>query len=278
MWLAYAATYLHNIHMDKHSLAVALSIAGSDSCGGAGIQADLKTFTVLGVYGMTVLTAITAQNTLGVQAVVELSPEIIREQFRSVTSDIVPSAVKTGMLASAAIINLVADELTTLGCPYVCDPVMVAKSGDQLLTPGAASAIRERLLPIAWVLTPNRFEAQQLLGTEVRTLEQARGAARALAMLGPRSVIIKGIEHGTGICDVLYDGGEYVILEGQKQPLGKSHGSGCTFSAAITAELAKGSSLVQAARTARILIDDAIRESFSACKGANPVNVLAYRR
>lgn len=264
--------------MDKHSLAVALTIAGSDSCGGAGIQADLKTFTVLGVYGMTVLTAITAQNTLGVQAAVELSPEIIREQFRSVISDIAPSAVKSGMLASAAIIHLVADELTALRCPYVCDPVMVAKSGDPLLTTGAVAAIRERLLPIAWVLTPNRFEAQQLLETDVKTIQQAREAARALALLGPRAVILKGIEHGDGICDVLYENGNYELLEGQKQPLGKSHGSGCTFSAAITAELAKGSSLLQAARTARILIDDAIRESFSACKGINPVNVLAYRR
>ena len=263
--------------MNNQSFPVALSIAGSDSCGGAGIQADLKTFTVLGVYGATVLTAITAQNTLGVQAAVELSLKIIRQQFRSVTSDITPSAVKTGMLASIAIIELIAHELANLTCPYVCDPVMVAKSGDPLLTPGAVSAIRQRLLPIARVLTPNRFEAQQLLGAEVQTLEQAREAARRLADLGPAAVIIKGIEQGGHICDVLYANGEYELLRGPRQPRGKSHGSGCTFSAAITAELAKGRSLSEAAQTARLVIDAAIRESFSACKGINPVNVLAYK-
>ena len=255
----------------------ALTIAGSDSCGGAGIQADLKTFTMLGVYGMSVVTAITAQNTLGVQAAMEIPVNLVRKQFESVSSDIVPAAVKTGMLASVEMINVVAELLGSLTCPYVCDPVMVSKSGVSLVAPDAAAAIRERLLPIARVVTPNRYEVRQLLGRDVATIEEAASAARELAAMGPGAVIIKGLEQGERMADLVLVEGEQHIIDGKRHPAGRSHGSGCTFSAAITAELAKGSSLLEAARIARSVIDAAIGDSFMDCRGVRPVNVMAYR-
>ncbi len=255
----------------------ALTIAGSDSCGGAGMQADLKTFTVLGVYGTSVITAITAQNTLGVHAAMQLPLELVQQQFDAVTSDIMPQAIKTGMLASVEMIELVAGMISDLQCPYVCDPVMVSKSGHSLIAPEAIATIRQRLFPLARIITPNRFEVQQLLGRSIGNVEQAAEAARELADMGPKAVVIKGIEKGTAMVDLVLHEGQLHTLRGDRYPSGKSHGSGCTFSAAITAELAKGADVPSACQSARKLIDVAIRESFSSCRGVHPVNVLAYR-
>lgn len=257
-----------------------LTIAGSDSCGGAGVQADLKTFTVLGVYGMSVLTAVTAQNTLGVQGAMELPLDLVEQQIESVTDDLPVDAVKTGMLASVAMIDVVARAIRTMKCPYVCDPVMVAKSGDPLLAGDAVGELRTRLLPLATVITPNRHEARRLLNRDelVATIGEAKGAAERLHGLGPANVVIKGVESRGRIVDVLFDGSGFTLLEAEKFPAGRSHGSGCAYSAAIAAELAKGRSVAEAVTTARKLITEAIRESFALCRGTRPVNVLAWAR
>lgn len=257
-----------------------LTIAGSDSCGGAGIQADLKAFTVLGVYGMSVVTAVTAQNTMGVQGAMELPLDLVEKQIQSVTEDLPVDAVKTGMLASVAMIDLVARAIRGMRCPYVCDPVMVAKSGDPLVAGDAVGELRTKLLPLATVITPNRHEVRRLLNREraVETVEEAKEAAEALIKLGPKNVIIKGVEAGDGVVDVLFDGVRHTPLKAEKLPAGRSHGSGCTFSAVIAAELAKGRSVAEAAGLARKVITEAIRGSFALCRGTRPVNVMAWGR
>lgn len=257
-----------------------LTIAGSDSCGGAGIQADLKAFTVLGVYGMSVVTAVTAQNTMGVQGAMELPLDLVEKQIQSVTEDLPVDAVKTGMLASVAMIDLVARAIRGMRCPYVCDPVMVAKSGDPLVAGDAVGELRTKLLPLATVITPNRHEVRRLLNREraVETVEEAKEAAEALIKLGPKNVIIKGVEAGDGVVDVLFDGVRHTPLKAEKLPAGRSHGSGCTFSAVIAAELAKGRSVAEAAGLARQVITEAIRGSFALCRGTRPVNVMAWGR
>ncbi len=241
----------------------ALTIAGSDSGGGAGIQADLKTFAARGVYGMSALTAITAQNTLGVQGVFELPPEFVALQIDSVLTDIGADAVKTGMIANSDIIAVVADKVRQYGVSrLVVDPVMVAKGGDLLLKPEAKSALVERLLPLALVVTPNAHEAEALTGMTLHDLEDMQSAARQIRQMGARNVVVKGghVEAFPGeSVDVLFDGDTFTLLRAERVDTENTHGTGCTFASAIAAELAKGASVREAAQTAKIYVTAAIR-------------------
>jgi hydroxymethylpyrimidine/phosphomethylpyrimidine kinase len=261
-------------------MKTALTIAGSDSSGGAGIQADLKVFSVLGVYGMSALTAVTAQNTTGVKGVVELAPAFIAQQIDAVAGDIQVDACKTGMLATVAIIEAVEDALrrNTLQ-PYVCDPVMVAKSGDALLKPDAVDAMRKRLFPLATVITPNLRETAALTKLDARVLKAvpaAKDAARRLLGEGAKAVVIKGIDAGDQVIDLYFDGKEFLEFAGKMQPAGKTHGSGCAFSAAITAGLANRLNLIDAIDQAKQLVTMAIQYSDGQGRGTAPVNVLAF--
>lgn len=261
-------------------MKTALTIAGSDSSGGAGIQADLKVFSVLGVYGMSVITAITAQNTLGVVEAMDLPSALVRKQIETTAGDIQVDATKTGMLSSATIIEAVAESIKRNNLrPYVCDPVMVAKSGDPLLKPEAVAALKSRLLPLATVLTPNRRETAALTSADARALTDipaAKDAARRLAGLGAKAVVVKGIEVLDQMVDLFFDGREFLEFAGDTQPSEKTHGSGCAFSAAITAGLANRLSLVEAIDQAKQLVTMAIRYSDGQGRGTSPVNVLAF--
>jgi hydroxymethylpyrimidine/phosphomethylpyrimidine kinase len=250
-----------------------LSIAGSDSGGGAGIQADLKAFARCGAHGMTAITAITAQNTVEVSAVYPVAPAAIVAQVRAVAADIGVDAVRVGMLGSSAAIAAVADALGLVGdAPVVVDPVMVAESGATLLAPRAVDALRESILPRAAVVTPNLPEARVLSG-----LGEAAGAealARAVHALGPRAVVVTG-GHAEQIADVFYDGGEPVAIAGERHPGGASHGSGCTHSAALAARLAFGDTPLDAARAARAVAAAAVRDGLRGIgAGAGPVDVF----
>ena len=261
-------------------MKTALTIAGSDSSGGAGIQADLKTFSVLGVYGMSAITAVTAQNTLGVKDVVELSPTFVRKQIDVAASDIQADATKTGMLASSAIIEVVEDAIRRNNLqPYVCDPVMVSKSGSELLKADAVESMRKKLFPLASVVTPNRHETAALTGASVERLTSvaaAKDAARRIVDLGAKAVVVKGIAVDDQYVDVLFDGREFYEFAGKAQPGEKSHGSGCAFSAAITAGLAERKTLVEAIDVAKQLVTMAIQYSDGQGRGTAPVNVLAF--
>ena len=252
----------------------ALTIAGSDSGGGAGIQADLKTFAALGVYGSSVLTAITAQNTVGVTAVHEIPTEVIAAQLDAVLSDIGTDAAKTGMLSSAAIIATVAAGVRRYGVTkLVVDPVMVAKSGDRLLREDAIGALRRELLPLALVVTPNIPEAETLAEMMIRTDEDRHEAARRIAAFGPRYVIVKGGHAEGDPVDFLYDGRTIVALDaGARIETTNTHGTGCTFSAAITAGLAHGLTVEAAAQQAKTYITAALRASFAIGTGHSPVH------
>lgn len=252
----------------------ALTIAGSDSGGGAGIQADLKTFAALGVYGTSVLTAITAQNTVGVTAVHDVPVEIIAAQLDAVLGDIGTDAAKTGMLSSAAIIATVAEGVRRHGVTkLVVDPVMVAKSGDHLLRPEAVGALRELLLPLALVVTPNIPEAETLAGMAIATDDDRREAAKRIAAFGPRYVIVKGGHAPGDPVDFLYDGRAITaIASGPRIDTPNTHGTGCTFSAAIAAGLARGDDVEQAVRAAKIFITEALRHSYRVGAGHSPVN------
>lgn len=253
---------------------VCLSIAGSDSGGGAGIQADLKAFARCGVHGTTAITALTAQNTVAVERVEPASGEMILAQIRAVADDFVVGAVKIGMVGSAEAIGVVARALDELFAetPVVVDPVMIAESGGRLLESGAEQALRDLLLPRATVATPNLFEARLLAAAS----DDADGLALAAGVhaLGPRAVIVTGGHRGAA-SDLLYDGRELVEIEGQRHPEGAAHGSGCTHSSALAAELAKGADVLTAARTARAIAADAVRDGLrDVGRGPGPVNVL----
>jgi hydroxymethylpyrimidine/phosphomethylpyrimidine kinase len=261
-------------------MKTALTIAGSDSSGGAGIQADLKTFSVLGVFGMSAITAVTAQNTLGVKESFELPAKLVRNQIDTTAGDIQVDATKTGMLANVQIIEVVEDALKANKLlPYVCDPVMRSKSGSVLLKPDAVNALKEKLFPLATVVTPNRHEAAALLGSDVNGLTSvaaAKDVARRLSDTGAKAIVVKGIEAGEELIDVFFDGKEFYELTGKKQPSEKSHGSGCAFSAAITAGLATGKTLLDAIDQAKNLVNMAIQYSDGQGRGTAPVNVLAF--
>ncbi|PUA32052.1 MAG: bifunctional hydroxymethylpyrimidine kinase/phosphomethylpyrimidine kinase [Candidatus Terraquivivens tikiterensis] len=256
--------------------ARALTVAGSDSGGGAGIQADLKTFAALGVHGMCAITAITAQNTVGVYAVQDVDVEVIRSQIRVVAEDIGVDAVKTGMLHTSQIIEAVAEELSKLSKPIVVDPVMVAKSGAELLKQDAVKSLIEKMLPIATVLTPNALEASKLVGFAVKTLEDAKRAARAIAEMGPRAVVVKGghILSEKSV-DTLYYDGEVRLIESPRVNTKNTHGTGCVFASAIAAEMAKGADILSAVSTAKQFVLSAIKKGTSIGKGHGPVNPSA---
>jgi hydroxymethylpyrimidine/phosphomethylpyrimidine kinase len=261
-------------------MKTALTIAGSDSSGGAGIQADLKTFSVLGVYGMTAITAITAQNTLGVKQVLELDPDLVRKQIDVSASDIGVDACKTGMLASAAMVEVVEDAIGRNKLqPYVCDPVMVAKSGDELLKKDAVTALKRKLFPLAAVVTPNRREAALLTDADPKvdfTIPLAKDAARRIVGGGAKAVVIKGVEVADQTVDLFFDGREFLEFAGKTYLREKTHGSGCAFAAAITAGLATGKTLVEAIDQAKSLVTMAIQYSDGQGRGTSPVNVLAF--
>ncbi|MFS0723284.1 bifunctional hydroxymethylpyrimidine kinase/phosphomethylpyrimidine kinase [Paenibacillus sp. 1P07SE] len=257
----------------------ALTIAGSDSGGGAGIQADLKTFHQLKVYGMSVITVLTAQNTLGVQGVYPQSPACIEEQLRSVLTDIGADAVKTGMLYSAEIITCVARYLEHSGVKQlVIDPVMIAKGGTPLLQDEAVDALRSLLLPLATVIMPNLPEACTLARLPLTDrVEDMEEVARALYALGPQYVLLKGGHLGGGdAIDLLYDGSEMLRLASPRIATRHTHGTGCTLSAALTAELAKGRTVQEAFATAKAFIDAAIGQALEIGGGIGPTHHGAY--
>lgn len=246
----------------------ALTIAGSDSGGGAGVQADLKTFSAFGVFGMSVLTAVTAQNSVGVQGVFNLPPEFVGAQLDSVLSDFGADAVKLGMLSTAPIVAEVARRLRAGGpAPVVLDPVMIAKSGDALLEPAARAALIKELLPLAFVVTPNLHEAGALAGMRVATEADMEEAARRILALGPRHVLVKGGHLPETATDLLWNGRELTRFTGERLPSVNTHGTGCTFAAAIAAGLARRQPLGDAIREAKAYVTAAIREGFQAGRG-----------
>ena len=253
---------------------VALTIAGSDSGGGAGIQADLKTFAALGVHGTSAITAITAQNTGGVTDILELPTSLVRAQIAAVVEDIGVQATKTGMLSSAAIIDTVVQAIEDYALrDLVVDPVMVAKGGAKLLRDDAVQALRERLIPLAAVVTPNLPEAEVLLERQIQTLDDRRRAARDLVAMGARAAVVKG-GHADDVTDVFFDGKQLVELPAQRIDSTNTHGSGCVFSAAIAAGLAMGADPLAAVRRAKDFITEAIAGSLELGRGHGPVNPM----
>lgn len=249
-----------------------LTVAGSDSGGGAGVQADLKTMLACGVHGMSVLAAVTAQNSLGVQGSWELPAEAVRAQLDSVLSDIGVDAVKTGMLASARLVELVADVLAGVGAPLVVDPVGVSKHGDSLLAPDAVGTLRDRLVPLATVVTPNLYEVGQLTGVKVRTEDDLPEAAEAVLALGPRWVYVKGGHLDGDAVDLLTDGSCFEYLRAQRLDNRHTHGTGCTLASAIASGLAKGLDVPAAARAAKEYVTGAIAHGFPLGDGIGPVD------
>ncbi|MFN7915955.1 MAG: bifunctional hydroxymethylpyrimidine kinase/phosphomethylpyrimidine kinase [Vicinamibacterales bacterium] len=252
----------------------ALTIAGSDSGGGAGIQADLKTFAALGVFGTSAITAITAQNTVGVIAAQALPADLVTAQIEAVASDIHVSATKTGMLASAAIVEAVAAAISDLQLPLVVvDPVMVAKSGDRLLDEDALTAIRGELLRRALVVTPNIPEAEVLSGLPIASLEDAKAAAKKIHAFGPTAVVVKG-GHAPGdeLVDLLFDGRTFHEFRTVRIDTRNTHGTGCTFASAIAARLALGDPLVAAVGAAQAYVAGAIRHGLAIGHGHGPLD------
>ena len=255
-------------------MKTALTIAGSDPSGGAGLQADLKTFHQHGVYGMAAVTLLTVQNTQSVTRVEVLAPDLVRQQIEAVLADLPPGAIKTGALGNTAIIEMLASQ--RFNAPLVVDPVMVSKHGHALLAEDAQQALRSKLLPVTTLLTPNTLEAAALLGTPVNTLEQAEAAAAALSKLGPKAVLVKG-GHLTGpeAIDVLYVDGRLIHLSGPRIDTKHTHGTGCTYSAAITAGLAKGQTLEDSVRAAKAWLTRALATAPGLGHGIGPVNHFA---
>jgi hydroxymethylpyrimidine/phosphomethylpyrimidine kinase len=262
--------------MARVSLPRVLVIAGSDSSGGAGIQADLKTISALGAFGMTAITALTAQNTTGVLGVVEVAPEFVALQIEACVTDVGCDAVKTGMLAEVAIIEAVADSIARHRLPrVVVDPVMIAKSGAPLLKPEAVQALKSLMLPAATVATPNLHEAAALLGREVRDLGGMKDAAKAIHELGAANVVIKG-GHLAGVAaDILYDGRDFTEFRAERFHTKHTHGSGCIFASAIAATLAHGRGVKEAVAMAKEFITTAIRHGLALGKGCGPANPMA---
>ncbi|MEI7024887.1 bifunctional hydroxymethylpyrimidine kinase/phosphomethylpyrimidine kinase [Paenibacillus sp. y28] len=258
----------------------ALTIAGSDSGGGAGIQADLKTFTMLEVYGMSAITAITVQNTLGVSGIYDVPLEGIAGQIDAVVTDLGVDALKTGMLSQPQVIELVAAKVKQYGLKnLVIDPVMIAKGGATLLAEEAKDAMRTELLPLAAVVTPNVPEAEVLTGRRITSLEDMKQAARRIVdEYGARAAIVKGGHLGEDATDVLYDGKELYYFSSPRFQTRHTHGTGCTYSAALTAFIAKGLPLYAAAETAKQFITAAIRNELGIGGGHGPTNHWAYWR
>jgi len=256
----------------NETMKQALTIAGSDSGGGAGIQADIKAFHANGVFGMSVITSITAQNTRAVIQAFDLPVEIIEAQLDAVFDDFDIAAVKTGMLSSQEIVEAVAAKLRSRGAPnLVVDPVMISKSGYPLLKPEAIESVKRYLLPLATVVTPNAHEAARLASMQIQDLEDAKEAARKIMDFGPRSVIVKG-GHVLGATDVLFDGTQFTLFEGELIDTRNTHGTGCTYSAALAAHLAQGKELNEAVGCAKQYISNAIRHALPIGHGCGPTN------
>ena len=252
-----------------------LTIAGSDSGGGAGVQADLKTFAALGAYGMTAVTAITAQNTLGVTAVQDISLDVIEAQVDAVVDDIGVDAVKTGMLSSPEIVRLVARKANEHGFErLVVDPVMVAATGARLLRENAVEAVKQDLIPLATVVTPNTFEAEVLTGRAVTTETDMREAAREIHALGPRYVVVKGghLQGSDRSTDLLFDGRSFIEYPATRIETTNTHGTGCTFASAIAAGLARGLGVADAVSEAKDYVTRAIATAFPVGQGKGPLN------
>jgi hydroxymethylpyrimidine/phosphomethylpyrimidine kinase len=257
---------------------LALTVAGSDSSGGAGIQADLKTFSALKVYGMSVITALTAQNTTGVTAVMEVDADFVALQFDTVMTDLPTNAVKTGMLSSSSIIETVAAKLREYGTTdLVVDPVMVAKSGAALLHADAIGALRTALLPLALIVTPNTEEAGVLTGSPVETIGDMQEAARRIYAMGSRNVLIKGGHLEGDAVDVFFDGSQFVHLRERRIATRDSHGTGCVLSAAITAGLARGQSASEAVRLGKVFVTEAIRRGLRLGSGNGPCDPIGLK-
>ncbi|SEG87159.1 hydroxymethylpyrimidine/phosphomethylpyrimidine kinase [Thermomonospora echinospora] len=259
-------------HTPAAAPARVLTVAGSDSGGGAGIQADLKTMLALGVHGMSVITAVTAQNSLGVQGYWELPPEAVRAQLDSVLSDIGAQAVKTGMLASPVLVEIVAEMLAGLEAPVVVDPVGVSKHGDPLLAPEAVHAVRTALLPAATVATPNLWEVEQLTGVKVVDEAGMREAAEAVKALGPRWALIKGGHLPGEPADLLFDGEREYRFSAPRHDNRHTHGTGCTLASAIASHLALGEDVPTAVRLAKEYVTGAIAAGFPLGAGIGPVD------
>jgi hydroxymethylpyrimidine/phosphomethylpyrimidine kinase len=256
----------------------ALTIAGSDSGGGAGIQADLKTFSAFRVFGTSVLTALTAQDSVGVHGVHEVPPAFVRAQLDAVLSDFGADAVKIGMLSSAPIIGAVAEGLAAHPHgPVVLDPVMIAKSGDLLLSPDAQQALASLMLPLALVVTPNLHEASALTGMPVSTEEEMEEAARRIHALGPRTVLVKGGHLKDSATDILWDGTRITRFPGTRVASTSTHGTGCTLSSAIAAGLALGRDLTEAIREAKAYVTAAIRGGFQVGRGVGALRHFVER-
>ncbi len=259
--------------MVGNRVCTAMTIAGSDSGGGAGIQADLKTFAALGVYGTSALTAITAQNTLGVTGVHEIPTEIIAAQIEAVLTDIGADAVKTGMLASSSIVEVVSRQLKTFRVTaLVVDPVMVAKSGDSLLHQDAVEALRTLLVPLAAVVTPNVPEAEVLTGVKIVSDDDMRRAAESIVGMGCGSVVVKGGHRDGPATDLFYDGDRFQEFTAPRIDTKNTHGTGCTFASAVAAGLAKGLPLLEAVAQAKEFVTGAIGRSFPIGRGHGPLN------
>jgi hydroxymethylpyrimidine/phosphomethylpyrimidine kinase len=252
--------------------ACVLAIAGSDSAGGAGLQADLKTMLALGVHGMTVVCAVTAQNSVGVQGYWELPDDAVLAQLDSVLGDIPVQAIKTGMLASVPIVKTVSGVLSGVAVPIVVDPVAVSKHGDSLLSPGALDAVKERLLPLATVVTPNLLEAELLTGIQIADEAGMLKAAEAISALGPRWVLVKGGHLPGQPVDLLYDGQRAIRFPGQRIISRHTHGTGCTLASAIASFLACGSDVPEAVESARQFVAGAIAGGFPLGAGIGPVD------
>lgn len=252
----------------------ALTIAGSDSCGGAGIQADLKSFSANGVYGMSVITAITAQNTMGVFAIQDITPEMIEGQIKAIFDDIRVDAIKIGMVSKIESIKAIGKSLRSIeNLPkIVLDPVMVSTSGYKLLSSDAKETLIEELFPLAELITPNLPEAEEILGCEIKTLDEMKDAAIKIKELGPKAVLIKGGHLKDESTDLLFDGEEFVWFKQEKINTIHTHGTGCTLSSAIAANLAKNMTLKQAVTEGKKYITCAIEHGFALGKGTGPTN------
>lgn len=259
----------------------ALTIAGSDSGGGAGIQADLKAFEANGVFGMSVITALTAQNTREVTGVHEVPPAFVAEQIDAVAADLPVGAVKTGMLASADIIAAVSDGIERHGLgPVVVDPVMISKGGHPLLHPEAVEAVRQRMLPLADLVTPNAHEAARLAGLDVTTLDDARRAADKILEMGPHAVLVKGghLDGEADAVDLLLTAEGETVFREERIDTPHTHGTGCTYASAIAAHLARGAGLAEAVRQARRYLQGAIRHGLAIGGGHGPTGHFWFLR
>ncbi len=259
--------------MRKKKISLALTIAGSDSGGGAGIQADLKTFFAFGVYGTSVITSLTAQNTCGVSGIFEVEPSFVLKQIRAVFDDMRVDAVKTGMLYNKKIVGLIASYFKNAGFKkIIVDPVMISKSGHRLLKADAVKALKEKLLPIAFLVTPNIFEAEKLTGMKICSVEDMKKAGKLIQKCGVRNVLIKGGHLSGNPCDVLVSPKGVKVYEGKRYSSGCTHGVGCTLSSAITASVARGFSIFKAVEIAKRYVEEAIKNGYNPGKGCGPVN------